>query len=76
MQKGYFLMAKDVENTENHQEVKYHLQSYRIKKKKKSLSIFWYFFLSDVLQCKHKYVFQNRNNSYIYKVSNTYQVLF
>lgn len=69
-------MAKDVENTENRQEVKCHLQSYRLKKKKNHFLYFGIFFLSDILQCKHKYVFQNRNNSYIYKAPNMYQVLF
>lgn len=39
-------MAKDVENTENRQEVKCHLQSYRLKKKKNHFLYFVIFFLN------------------------------
>lgn len=41
VQKQWLLVAKGVENTENHKEEKYHLQSYH-PEKKKSLMIFWY----------------------------------
>lgn len=36
-------MAKDVENTENRQEIKCHLQSYRLKKKKITFYILVFF---------------------------------